>query len=311
MLSIHSIRRAVLLISAFLLSAIAIAQEQVKAPKEVVSDVIVKHRANRGRIRSWTGTVQVLDVRQEADGSGARWRSEATFIHRTEPYAVRWKWVQLPVQEGEKTLSTFAGENGIEQGGQQFQLILDQFPGTLEPIRSTRKSAPADMRGPLRTSFRPMDWLGYRGRSIADYLEAFIPILDQIDQFPAHGIVIAQEGDVVTFSIDGPDLLNAYEIDLAKGANPISYRAERRIGGQVVIGELWQWKYEQKGETWLPVEVHLKHESWTVEANGQRSTAPKTTQRTIRWTQSDVNQPIGDNEFTLDKIGIRPGELVD
>jgi hypothetical protein len=36
----------------------------------------------------------------------------------------------------------------------------------------------------------------------------------------------------------------------------------------------------------------------------------KTKTRTVTWTESKVNEPIADSEFSMEKLGIKSGELV-
>jgi hypothetical protein len=116
-----------------------------------------------------------------------------------------------------------------------------------------------------------------------------------------HEYYVKREGDLVTLEVQsGQDNCNTNRnvFDLARGGNMVdSYSKTPRAEN------VRTYTYEQKAGVWV-----LKSYKWTNTA--VREGADLRTTRFVEWSNSIVNVPFEEDEFTLEKLGVKPGTYI-
>ena len=111
-------------------------------------------------------------------------------------------------------------------------------------------------------------------------------------------VYIYRKGDLVTLRFLFNDVNDRYIFDLSKGGNIVDWSSKQ----QNVINTL-KYTYEKKAGSWV-LKTYEKYHYDTTWGMIRTST------RLLKFENSVVNVPIGEDEFTVDKLGIKQGDLV-
>jgi hypothetical protein len=116
---------------------------------------------------------------------------------------------------------------------------------------------------------------------------------------------VKQEGDLVitevqlTLDTEGNKAIYRDVYDLSRGGNLIECHHVNPDGDH-----LHTYEYEERAGVWVP--KSYTHVCKTKKSNGAYGRLT----RTIKWDSSTVNVPFAEDEFTLAKMGMRPGDQI-
>ncbi|HMO83949.1 MAG TPA: hypothetical protein PKC18_03415 [Lacipirellulaceae bacterium] len=269
----------------------------------IVDDIVAAHRKNRDAVRSWQGRVEAVDTRREADRPESTWSNTVHFAYRAAPYALLWTWQR---HRGAET-SPLTSNGLIAEGRMTTLSVHEDRPATPSIIIQT----PERMnRGVLTETFDPLYFFGYRGEDLAPRL---LSIREQA-RHPEAPWTISRRDDEIVVEVELPDLLNRYVIDQAKGGTLARYESGMRdLHGRLLSREDWVWAYDQIQGAWVPVKLRYENRKYVATPAGDGEFAgPLQSEkiRDFRWIESLVNQPIGDDRFSLPSIGVKPGDVI-
>jgi hypothetical protein len=111
---------------------------------------------------------------------------------------------------------------------------------------------------------------------------------------------VNRDADLVIFETRGENVLNRFVFDLSKGGSPIKVLIESSVGTQTR-----EWTYEQRGDVWIP-----KSFTYTSQWSGPQSDGSTKLLRKVTFTENILNRPVAATEFSLDKLGLKVGDLV-
>jgi hypothetical protein len=116
---------------------------------------------------------------------------------------------------------------------------------------------------------------------------------------------VKQEGDLVilevqlTLDTEGNKAIYRDVYDLSRGGNLIECHNANADGDY-----LYTYEYEEKAGIWVP--KSSTRASTTKRSNGEY----RRLTRTVKWDSSAINVPFAEDEFTLAKMGMRPGDQI-
>jgi hypothetical protein len=295
--SLKTLRKLVVL--AMLLLGPTEASARLIGDPEILRQAAAIYRSNRGKLVSWQGQVRIAD-QEEIDGRETkRIDSQVVFFASIPEGQLRFDW-NITFRSGGSTLNPITSRDGLISEDRYISVTRHYDPQKKTPGIFIE---PATVRS-VTDEFNPMYYFGYQGENLSDTL------LWHADHAETSGDiewVVSRNGPTVTLRCDTEGLYNEYALNLDTGANLLHYRA-----GDATEDATVEWTYELSNSVWIPKTwSRVKRERWRIE-NKKRipSMDEKTKTRTVTWTESKVNEPIADSEFSMEKLGIKSGELV-
>jgi hypothetical protein len=286
----QSLRRLLMLTSIVLVPTLIAAAE---IDTELLRQVTRAHRANRSRIKQWTGTVQIRDVTSKKTYPVRSITSEVEFTYDSELDALRWNKTVKEAVESIGDVKTPVRDRYVSaglriDGALTSVRISEEVDGTQE-VTVTISEAAQERFLPLDENFDPMSFVNFE-----DLPSLFEHIAKALDAAQPEDSVVRREGDIVTFETGGKPPANVYVANLAQGGNLIEFRAE--TGSLKTLDTI---RLAEQEEIWLPCD--FKH---------TRTSKDGTKTREIHWTISVVNGGADKEAFTMERLGIAKGQEI-
>lgn len=281
---------------------------------ELLKTVALTHKANFESLMTWKGEAfEELIATCENPRKDYMLRNKCTFAYDKSQNAARWNkepqehrhvvegkevhWEKIRFSynsgmvKGKCSYKYFVG--GERDGKDVFSLVVDHLKGprslgiftddtTLEPGYFF---ADCGAGGPM---YDRLMWM---------YNNA-----DLVKASSGNVLYLKRAGNLVTveFWMPKQKCTQKYVFDLSVGGNLIEYLNEYSKAETVV-----EFQYEQMSEVWIPKSYNYKNITGKQKGSGAQKSS-----RMIRWSNSVVNVPFEENEFTVDKLGVKPGDKV-
>lgn len=279
---------------------------------ELLKTVALQHKANFESLVTWKGEAFEEFLSTRGDSYDYMLRNKCTFAYDQLRDAARWNKEPQEnrfVVDGKslrdiKAIYNSAMVKGkysyeysaLGQRGDEdvFHLIIDKRRlarnwerETFEP-RYFFSGAVGDPLGPGR------------GDRLYDRL---MFLHDPVKDTPEFEWYVKRAGDLVTLEVSfGENKASSekYVFDLSAGGNVLRYHNKGPTWDTV-----YEYQYEQKSGVWVPKSYEFKNITGKQKGAGARRST-----RSIRWSNSVVNVPFEEDEFTVDKLGVKPGDKV-
>jgi hypothetical protein len=278
----------------------------IKGDRELLKTVAQKHKANFESILTWKG--EAFEERRstkKVDNYSYMLKSKITFVYDRSRYASRWNREPQEFHaevNGESFSGTFAKYNsamitrkaactyrksGTDQyGNDTFRVIV------YEPRDGVRKIG--------NQGFDPRYFFNNAGRY--DLYEHLMLLYENADNPKLTERHVKRQGDHVIMTLEKvvEDGIRTEKqvYDLSAGGNMVEF-----YNSGPTCENHREYEYEEKSGVWIM--KSYKRLNITHHEDGiLRST------RTVRWSNSVVNVPFEEDEFTLAKLGLRPGDLI-
>jgi hypothetical protein len=270
---------------------------------EILNVVVQEHRANLGRLQTWTGTALIADKTSRNGQLESKTKYDVAFAVDRVHDAFRWdrRTVETARYENGKEVPGLPeglwSESGMRKGD-DFYRLGPRKPDARGQIASVNTPA-AIHPGPASTDFDPLSFFGAHGQDVAERFRYFY----EYSGNPALTWKTTRDHDRLTVESDVGVSVNRYVVDLAQGANLVEwYLLDRDATGKEPQGETkMTWEHEQVAGVWVPKKVVYYDED---RRRGTRS------DRTIDWRDQRVNEPLPADTFSLATLGVRPGDQV-
>ncbi|MBN2025007.1 MAG: hypothetical protein JW809_19680 [Pirellulales bacterium] len=166
---------------------------------------------------------------------------------------------------------------------------------TMQRALEIYASAPEDLRDD-RTHFNPVDRMypSYLNRKVMEGRYAYLKKTGESD---TGGIGVEQEGDVVTLRVGVEGSFDRYTIDMSKGATLVHLEKIR----EGKLAEDWDLQPQLVSGVWIPRSTRL----WDAGFFTGRVLVTET-----EWLDSVINKPVDASEFSLMKMDLCRGDKI-
>jgi hypothetical protein len=276
---------------------------EIKGDIELLKVVADGYEANLAKLRTWQGQASITSSVSMGSGQEAVQRQgkyKADFLVDRTQNAVRWTWFTLEEtehKEGQKITSDLNPMAGISKGNCDYVLFYSGYGQ-----RGERRNLNIYPRDHWPKNFQG---LGFDPLGILKEI-APIPIpemlrfyYEQADSPKLSPTTIFREGDIVTFQSGLQGIINRHVFDLAKGCSVLEYYNSSPGHGETH----WKLDYEKLAGVFVIKSVSLVYEHKRPDLKG-------TSTRMAVLTNAMVNAPIDQAEFSLGKLGLKPGDPI-
>ena len=273
---------------------------QVHGDKELLLLIMNGHRENIERISSWRG--QAL-IRLHTEGRGADKRdmlSRAEFVYDGDLEATRWSWGLVEDKAENADGTKWENSKYFKNGMIKEKQILN-----LGPVYSDFQKRPYTLvvdsfleykRSNFSDDFDPMYYLN----EAAKHMVPFPDLYENPESFPKD-YYISREGDLVALKIvpkKNQNMFTEYIYDISQGCNLVSYFT--KYTDHNIIRQ--KYEYEKAANVFV-----LKKVVHHTENQGEK---PQVYHQEIEFTNTAVNEPVDPLEFSLEKLGVKPGDHI-
>jgi len=278
----------------------------IQGDVELLKTVALRHKANFESILTWKG--EAFEERRSTkkeDNYDYMLNSKLTFVYDQLQNAVRWNREPQEYRseyKGESFSGTFSRYNSAmiteqasytyrksgtdENGNETYRVIIN------EPYRGIRDSG--------RNGIDPRYFFNNEGRH--DLYKRLIFLYENADNPKLTERHVKREGDHVIMTlektVEGGIRTERQVFDLSAGGNLIEF-----YNSGPTYENHSEYEYEEKSGVWI-LKSYKKRNITHHEDGTLRST------RTMKWSNSVVNVPFEEDEFTLEKLGVKPGDYI-
>lgn len=277
----------------------------IKGDKELLMTVALRHKANLESILTWKGEAfEERRTTKKVDNYDYMLDSKLTFSYDQLQNSVRWNREPQEFRaesKGKSFSSTFSWYNSAiitekasytyrksgtdENGNITFRVIID------EPYKGVRKIG--------NKGFDPRYFFSDGGDNTYKRLMFLYENADNPKLTERH---IKREGDLVIMTlektVEGVIRTERQVFDLSAGGNLVEF-----YNSGSTYENHREYEYEEKSGVWI-LKSYKRLNITHREDGSHRST------RTIKWSNSVVNAPLDEDEFTIEKLGVKHGDYI-
>lgn len=308
-------------LSAICLSAVALllpstAAAEIKGSPELLDVIAGENLENYNRIRTWKGKVEVVDVREAKGKPSVRTPSTVEFAVDRQRNALRWNWTYGDsvhrVDGKEVKKESYGNWNGMLKDRTYYRLGPPPKTGKRWRYLKIDPKTPNQWRfGPLSDEFDPFYFMSDCGESPHDRFRglrrlAFVGAKLGNKQAMSHWTV-SQDGSMITvasfqadFGNNGDFLINRYEVDRNCGSNIVKF-----VSATQTYSGITECKYVEKAGAWVP--ERFTYETIVLDED---QVVQRRRWRKLKWIANVVNNPLNDEEFSWERLGVRDGDYV-
>lgn len=270
---------------------------------ELLRTVAMQNKANNEAIVTWKGEAVIHDVDTMTDGYHREIERTVSFAYGRVEGSVRWN-MEI------RGIRCFIGGKDVSD------LEIGSYSGMFKDKRFYRYRIPQRekhhkwhhlvifdrkvARGQeLSRNFDPTYFLKDHGENVADRLMGLYKLAkrSKLKKWS-----ISRKGDLVTLEArfgKGNGNINRYVFDISKGGSMVSY-----YGKDSTNEENWAYGFEKMDGVWVLKQLDRRHTYKN--KHGVKVTRTKK----IKWKKNIINKPLDANEFSLGRLGIKPGDWV-
>jgi len=302
-----------ILFGTFVLAATSAGAEPVfRGDTELLRMLATAQRDNAGRISSWQGSSRVEVIRADPNGVLLQDAGEHHFLYSREHNATRWNWTpgdRHRREEGKLVADPLPDkkESEMRKGDAFYKYNLG-----IETREGERRGAlviwPVQKaeEGVFSYSFDPMWYLTGEVTGWDDMANGLMEYYRMANDPNFTSLYVrytlGRDGPLVTLDIENPtaEMASRYVFDLSKGGTMARYHATMKRNVQVM-----EWTYEEKDGVWIP-------KAWrkVIDWDPPHFEGCTRYTRTVTFVESTLNRPVPASEFSLEKLGVKVGDMV-
>lgn len=272
---------------------------QLKGDAELLRTAASEYRQNLDRLKTWRGKVQhSADYKEPADADRRvrtsydfAWDKQTGYLRTQRKYD---SFVRIV--NGKENTVVLPIDNMVIKDGALFscpEITDDKFDFRECLIYSQDKFQP----GIYSADFDPICYYRFRDIPLDEYLLTFY---SGRDDPAAANTSIVQDKNLLTietnFEAYGAPALSRIVLDMDQGGNLVKHHSTSRGLVETVI-----------------MSYQYINEVWTLASVERDRTESATTNRDVTkhvWTESIVNEPLRDDEFSLARLGLRKNDKI-
>ena len=274
----------------------------VRGDVELLKIVAMKHKSNFESILTWKGEAFEVRTSTQGDWYDYLMKNKCTFAYDRLQRAVRWNKEPQEnhcINHGEPQIDILANYNSEMFKGQYYY----KYNGYEQPdksvvyglvINSSRAASGWQEHGldPRYLFNEPA------GNTV--YERLVLMYNNPNDESPFE-YYVKREGNLVKLELSRDEGRRTHNMvfDLSKGGNIVE-----NYNKTPTAENIRKYEYEEKSGIWV-----LKSYKWINSSHRKNGEVSKST-RTINWSNSVVNVPFEEDEFSLEKLGVKHGDKI-
>ncbi len=295
----HFMTKSIMLIIPILLTSLPCSAE-IQGDKELLKTVALANKANFESILTWRSDVYEEQKATEGDSYKRTLNSQCIMVYDQLKQAVRWnKTPKEYLLEEDGKRKNYDMDNSTDYTSSMFinstyyNYVSNRQPGDpndkfyILTIDDAKKA-----QGLLNYTFDPRLLITLNGEPVYNSLMFFYEHAKDVNN-----ISVSRSGDIVTLEYLDNKLDDKRVFDLSKGGNLVEWYNKGTAENDR------KCTYENKSGVWV-----LKTYYKTYSGQAQRGIDLET--RLLKFDNSVVNVPFKDDEFTVAKMGIKNGEMI-
>ena len=303
MLHSNSVKLTFAVLIIIILLTLQPCQALIKGDVELLKIVALKHKSNFESILTWKGEAFEEWTSTQGDWYDYMMKNKCTFAYDQLRGAVRWNKEPQEnhcINHGELQTNILANYNSaMLKDGSYYE-----YTGAEQPHKNNKVMYNLVINSPKMASGSQNHCLDPRylfndtaGGTVHDYLMFLYNNANVEGPFDQY---IKRDGDLVILQVSPDETRTERHVyDLSKGGNLVEYYNKSRN-----VENTKSYTYEEKSGIWI-----LKSYKWT-NINPRKNGEVFKSTRTINWSNSVVNVPFGEDEFTLEKLGVKHGDHI-
>ena len=278
----------------------------IQGDVELLKTVAMKNKANFESLLTWKGEAFEERTSTQGDWYDYMMKNKCTFAYDKLQEAVRWNKEPQEyrfINHGESMIPNLAIYNSAMFKDQSYY----EYSGQQQPDDRNKVAYyhlaivdPIVARGWQGHCLDPRYFFADPGgATIHDKLMIIYNNANNPEQFEWY---VKRVGDLVTLEVQFGEDNNKTEkcvYNLSAGGNMVEYYNKTPNAENIR-----EYEYEEKSGVWI--QKSYKKMNITQRKNGEMSRST----RTINWSNSIVNVPFDEDEFTVEKLGLKRGDRV-
>jgi hypothetical protein len=253
-------------------------------------------QSNMESIRTWRGEAKITDHRWKASGLQIESETAVSFAYDAKKKALRWNFDVKNIDQKSRYTSSRMRRDDEEYRFGPTQPGPERDPALLLVTAITDRPVEG-----LSNEFHPMYFIeAVRRDPMPDHLRSLRKELIESSEEESKVFSVARDGFIIRLSFRYPNGVRiAHEFDERKSYNLVAYESVRP-------GSMGRWTFDfvELDGVYVPSE-------WTYEKlreNGDEWQVQF--RRRVTFNKQEINTELPESEFTLDKMGMLPGDFV-
>jgi hypothetical protein len=258
------------------------------------------YQANLESIRTWQGKATIVDFRGDPGTTPAESSAVAEFAYDVRRHAVRWNYNVLRPQEAPGEGLYLQLSSQMTRDNEHFKFgpnWPDKQPGKWTMFVDAPK---AGVRAKALTDeFDPMYFFQCVRKDLPLWLDAQCKFQADPKLAKEARYEIRRDGQRVVLHCPFGGGFNHFVFDLSSGCTVAEYDVEGRD-----VKARWTFNYEKVDGVFVPKTAKYRN------VTTRRDKTQSFFERYFALHDQIVNEPIDDSAFTFEKMGLRPGDVV-
>ena len=301
----HFIARSIILIIYMVLTSFPCSAE-IHGDMELLKTVALANKSNYESILTWKCDIYEEINAAIGDSYKQTLNSECVMVYDQLEQAVRWNKTpqeHFIEEEGKRRIDE-TDNNNYYNSSMFKKATYYYYEGDWQPDEPNNRfyiltiNDAKKAQGLSEFSFDPRLLLATPfGKPIYSRLMFLYENVKDSDQ---DAVNVSRSGDLVTLEMSNDKLIDKYVFDLSKGGTIVEWYNYNKTNN--VVNTL-KCTYENKSGAWI-LKTHYKTNY------DPRQEDIYTQTRLLKFNNSVVSVPFEDDEFSIDKMGIKNGELI-
>lgn len=281
-------------VTIFILLTVVIPATGFTGDKELLKKTANEFSANLDRLKTWQGQAEIVDTLERNDNKSHLFsKSKINFVLDRDADALRWTWTDIKNEPDGKE-NTKSALNGMMKNGLIYRFSIPPNNRVISQVQVIpQPDDPMPIRG-RGGQFNPMHYLKQMSYDTYGRLMWYYENGEALQ----HPVLVKKNGTMIVLRVTIDEVVNEYTFDTSKNCNLVKYYAKDSI-----VEEDWTIDFEKKGNMYIPISAKRK-------ATTKREGYDEIDMISVRFIDNIVNAEIPADEFTLEKLGVRPGDII-
>lgn len=274
----------------------------IKGDVELLKTVALRHKANFESILTLKGEAFEERTSTQGDWYDYMMKNKCTYAYDQLKNAVRWNKEPQEnhcINHGEPQTNILANYNSaMLKDGSYYEYTGCEQPENNKVLHNLVINSPKMASGSQSHCLDPR-YL-FNDTAVGTVHNYLMFLYNNANVEGPYNHYVKRDGDLVILQVSPDETRTERHVfDLSKGGNLVEYYNKSRN-----VVNTKSYTYEEKSGIWI-----LKSYKWT-NINPRKNGEISKTMRTIKWSNSIVNVPFEEDEFTVEKLGVKVADHI-